>query len=104
MGTIMGMGYSSHVYAFHFSVCVIEGPETPWASLEITLNGNALGAIFEEGQKFKRWLSLQQHIGYIRCSHVITFSSEQWNQPEDIFIAINVNEHHFLGGCCTGRL
>lgn len=36
------------VYAFHFSVCVINGPETPWASLEITLNGNSLGSIFEE--------------------------------------------------------
>lgn len=37
------------VYAFHFSVCVIEGPETPWASLEVTLNGNVLGSVFEEG-------------------------------------------------------
>ena len=37
------------VYAFHFSVCVIEGPELPWASLEITRNGNVLGSIFEEG-------------------------------------------------------
>jgi hypothetical protein len=38
------------VYAFHFSVCVIEGPQVPWASLEITVNGNIIGSIFEEGQ------------------------------------------------------
>ena len=37
------------VYAFHFSVCVFESPDIPWASLEIALNGNALGSIFEEG-------------------------------------------------------
>lgn len=37
------------VYAFHISVCVINGPENPWASLEITLNGNSLGSTFEEG-------------------------------------------------------
>lgn len=36
------------VYAFHFSVCVVPGPEAPWASLEITLNGNIIGSIFEE--------------------------------------------------------
>ena len=29
-------------------MCVIEGPEMPWASLEITRNGNVLGSIFEE--------------------------------------------------------
>ena len=37
------------VYAFHISVCVINGPEIPWACLEITRNGNALGSTFEEG-------------------------------------------------------
>lgn len=36
------------VYAFHFSVCVVPYPEAPWASLEITLNGNIIGSIFEE--------------------------------------------------------
>ncbi|XP_052679332.1 caprin-2-like isoform X3 [Crassostrea angulata] len=35
------------VYAFHFSVCVINGPEVPWASLEISLSGNSLGSTFE---------------------------------------------------------
>lgn len=37
------------VYAFHFSVCVVNGPEVPWVSLELTLNGNSLGSTFEEG-------------------------------------------------------
>lgn len=36
------------VYAFHFSVCVVEDPESPWTSLEITLNGNILVSIFKE--------------------------------------------------------
>jgi hypothetical protein len=38
------------VYAFHFSVCVTEGHEVPWASLELTVNGNGIGSTYEEGQ------------------------------------------------------
>ena len=38
------------VYVFHFSVCVVSGSESPWASLELTRNGNAIGSTFEESK------------------------------------------------------
>ena len=37
-------------YAFHFSVCVSPGSESPWATLELTRNGNAIVSTFEESK------------------------------------------------------
>ncbi|XP_061172904.1 uncharacterized protein LOC133182173 [Saccostrea echinata] len=39
------------VYVFHFSLCITEGENYPWASLEIAVNGIALGSTYEEGLK-----------------------------------------------------
>nr|XP_022299491.1 complement C1q-like protein 4 [Crassostrea virginica] len=54
------------VYAFHFSVCVIPGPESPWAMLELTRNGNALGSTFEE--------SKSSGYGAYHCSSTLVIS------------------------------
>lgn len=63
------------LYAFHISVCVTEGREIPWASLEITVNGNIIGSTFEEG--------LATAGGY-HCSGTLVLSD------------VNVGDHVFV--------
>lgn len=70
------------VYAFHFSVCVIDGPEIPWASLEITLNGNSLGSIFEESSVSR---------GEYHCSSTLVISD------------VHVGDHVFIRTHTTTR-
>ena len=67
------------VYAFHFSVCVIHGPESPWASLELTRNGNAIGSNFKE--------SKSSGYGAYHCSSTLVISDV--DVGDHIFIRTN---------------
>ena len=93
------------VYVFHFSVCVIEGPETPWTSLEITRNGNALGSTFEEGT--------HSGSGY-HCGSTLVISdvtvgvhifirTQERNDPRSKTSVKHMEEPHFLASYCFER-
>ncbi|XP_061172926.1 uncharacterized protein LOC133182192 [Saccostrea echinata] len=63
------------VYAFHFSVCIAKGGGFSWVPLQLTLNGNVLGATFEEG--------LDSNVGN-HCSSGLAISD------------VNVGDHVFV--------